>query len=533
MSRPKYAVILPLTAQVYAESSGQNLCDEAASVLAEDVSYRLRDVTQIACEFMRNSRRRKLTVDDFNRAFKWKRLEPLHGFGCGQAQSFRQVQNKGEAVYFYDDKEVNLKEKVFEMKNPQLLVPPSVRVHWLAVSGRNTVQVKKEAPFNETDDMSQLDETMREYYTVLCRGAISSEDQVQQTALKELKTGSHVAHILPHFINFIITTLPVFLQGETESIEGLHCLLKAIRALALNRHLYLVPHLPDLVAMSMKCVTDPSMQSSSTSLLDHWTLRSTGASITAQLVRLTGTVDSDIERQVLSNYVQFLDPETNPLVTLYGAMAGILAFGHKATEKYLLPYLTPIQDEVETQTNSEEEGINVAMLKGIIQQSVGKLLRRHKNAKSTGVASWKRDVVRRLTDDDEFNVESERSSFRQVYDSVYALCGDSFMPYLEEEDRSVDHAMVDSEWSDGDEDGSNDTESDSDDNVPLPQSVQIGTGSATISREGGPGHSRDSASVEPEVATAKPVKFTVKMKRECRKLRVSLFLDSNDLDLCS
>ena len=166
MSKRRFAVVPSSSVLLHAEATGLSVSDPAASLLAEDVSYRLRDVTHVrplhtrraettfsmfpkaACELMKNSKRRKLTVEDFNRCFKLKNLEvestrkgntiyekrhtclcsqPHYGFGSNDSQPFKQVQYKGETLYFYDEKEVVLKEKMFENKQLQTASPPLIR----------------------------------------------------------------------------------------------------------------------------------------------------------------------------------------------------------------------------------------------------------------------------------------------------------------------------------------------------------------------------------------------------------------------
>ncbi|NXX27742.1 TAF6L factor, partial [Nicator chloris] len=58
-----------------AESAGVELSDEVAALLAEDVCYRLREATQNSSQFLKHTRRRRLTVEDFNRALRWSNVE--------------------------------------------------------------------------------------------------------------------------------------------------------------------------------------------------------------------------------------------------------------------------------------------------------------------------------------------------------------------------------------------------------------------------------------------------------------------------
>ncbi|XP_054374251.1 TAF6-like RNA polymerase II p300/CBP-associated factor-associated factor 65 kDa subunit 6L isoform X1 [Molothrus ater] len=64
--------------RLMAESAGVELSDEVAALLAEDVCYRLREATQNSSQFLKHTRRRRLTVEDFNRALRWSNVEGEH-----------------------------------------------------------------------------------------------------------------------------------------------------------------------------------------------------------------------------------------------------------------------------------------------------------------------------------------------------------------------------------------------------------------------------------------------------------------------
>ena len=65
----------------------ESLADEVARALAPDVEYRLREVIQDACKFMRHSKRTELSTDDINSSLVMRRCEPLYGFPAGAGPS--------------------------------------------------------------------------------------------------------------------------------------------------------------------------------------------------------------------------------------------------------------------------------------------------------------------------------------------------------------------------------------------------------------------------------------------------------------
>uniref|UniRef100_A0A667HYK7 TATA box binding protein associated factor (TAF) histone-like fold domain-containing protein n=1 Tax=Lynx canadensis TaxID=61383 RepID=A0A667HYK7_LYNCA len=111
--------------RLMAESTGLELSDEVAALLAEDVCYRLREATQNSSQFMKHTKRRKLTVEDFNRALRWSSVEAVCGYGSQEALPLRPAR-EGE-LYFPEDREVNLVELALATNIPKGCAETAVR----------------------------------------------------------------------------------------------------------------------------------------------------------------------------------------------------------------------------------------------------------------------------------------------------------------------------------------------------------------------------------------------------------------------
>ena len=61
---------------------------------------------------MHHARRKRLTTDDFDKALKWARIEPLHGNQTGCPTHFSPTQNP--SVFIVEDRELNLTSATFE-----------------------------------------------------------------------------------------------------------------------------------------------------------------------------------------------------------------------------------------------------------------------------------------------------------------------------------------------------------------------------------------------------------------------------------
>ena len=108
----KYAVFAPSSVQAYAESVGvYDLAEDVINSLAEDASYRVREMISKSCEFMRFSRRRKLRSNDVDLALQWSNVPPIHGSDDSLAFT------SGDGLYYVNDTNTDL--KVLALEGPQ------------------------------------------------------------------------------------------------------------------------------------------------------------------------------------------------------------------------------------------------------------------------------------------------------------------------------------------------------------------------------------------------------------------------------
>lgn len=157
----RFAEVSRDSVKLMAESAGVELADDVAALLAEDVCYRLREAAQSSSQFMRHAKRRKLTVEDFNRALRWSNVEvratvwslfvcltslsfnllclcshqAVCGYGAQDALPFRSVK-EGE-LFFVEDRDINLVELALATNIPKGCAETMVRgeIHY---SVRNT-----------------------------------------------------------------------------------------------------------------------------------------------------------------------------------------------------------------------------------------------------------------------------------------------------------------------------------------------------------------------------------------------------------
>ncbi|MEQ2289358.1 TAF6-like RNA polymerase II p300/CBP-associated factor-associated factor 65 kDa subunit 6L [Ameca splendens] len=134
----RFAEVSRDSIKLMAESTGVDLADDVAALLAEDVCYRLREAAQTSSQFMRHAKRRKLTVEDLNRALRWSNVEAVCGYGAQDVLPFRSVK-EGE-LFFVEDREINLIELALATNIPKGCAETMVRVNVAYLDGKGNVE---------------------------------------------------------------------------------------------------------------------------------------------------------------------------------------------------------------------------------------------------------------------------------------------------------------------------------------------------------------------------------------------------------
>ncbi|EPQ02232.1 TAF6-like RNA polymerase II p300/CBP-associated factor-associated factor 65 kDa subunit 6L [Myotis brandtii] len=340
--------------RLMAESMGLELSDEVAALLAEDVCYRLREATQNSSQFMKHTKRRKLTVEDFNRALRWSSVEAVCGYGAQEALPLRPVR-EGE-LYFPEDREVNLVELALATNIPKGCAETAVRVHVSYLDGKGNLAPQGSVP----SAVSSLTDDLLKYYQQVTRAVLGDDPQLMKIALQDLQTNSKIAALLPYFV-YVVSGV----KSVSHDLEQLHRLLQVARSLVRNPHLCLGPYVRSLVGSVLYCVLEP-LAASINPLNDHWTLRDGAAlllshifwthgdlvsglyqqillslqKVLADPVRTHGDLVSGLYQQILLSLQKVLADPVRPLCSHYGAVVGLHALGWKAVERVLYPHLS-------------------------------------------------------------------------------------------------------------------------------------------------------------------------------------------------
>ncbi|XP_033962107.1 TAF6-like RNA polymerase II p300/CBP-associated factor-associated factor 65 kDa subunit 6L [Pseudochaenichthys georgianus] len=323
----RFAEVSRDSVKLMAESSGVELGDDVATLLAEDVCYRLREATQSSSQFMRHAKRRKLTVEDFNRALRWSNVEAVCGYGAQDALPFRSAK-EGE-LFFIEDRDINLVELALATNIPKGCAETLVRVNVSYLDGKGNLEPQGAVP----SAVQTLSEDLLKYYQQITRAILGEDPHLMKVALLDLQSNSKIAALLPYFV-YVISGV----KSVSHDLEQLNRLLHMVKSLVQNPNLYLGSYVRSLVSSVMYCILEP-LAASINPLNDHWTLRDYAALLLSHIFWTHGDLVSGLYHQILLSLQKVLSDPVRPLCSHYGAVVGLHALGWKAVERVLFPHL--------------------------------------------------------------------------------------------------------------------------------------------------------------------------------------------------
>ncbi|KAM4617849.1 TAF6-like RNA polymerase II p300/CBP-associated factor-associated factor 65 kDa subunit 6L [Discoglossus pictus] len=322
----RYVELCQDSVRLTAESVGLDVTDEVAAMLAEDVCYRLREITQFSAQSLRHSRRRRLTVEDFNRALRWSNVEAVCGHGSPDPVSFRSIRD-GDC-YCSEDKDINLVELALATNIPKGTAETAVRVHVSYLDGKGNLEPQGTVPAA----VSVLTDDLLKYYQRVTRAVLGDDLQLMKVALQDLQTNPKIAALLPYFV-YVVSGV----KSVSHDLEQLSRLLQLVRSLLWNPFLYLGYYGCSLMQSVLYCVTEP-LAASINPLNDHWTLRDYGAGLLS-FIWTHRDLEGALYPQILQSLQKVLGDPVRPLCSHYGAVVGLNALGWKAVEQVLYPLL--------------------------------------------------------------------------------------------------------------------------------------------------------------------------------------------------
>jgi len=358
----RFVQLGPDSVTLAAESIGiNNLPVNVARALAEDVSYRVREVASLAALFLKHSKKRKLTVSDMNLALKWSDVEQVLGQGGGQEVAASQLYTYlSEADVFVErDSELDLVEQSI---SSNICVEEEVRLDvgasWLAVEGA--------AQPGATDPVT-LTPALVQYYNALVSHVLGDSEPLCTTILCDIRSNTKLAPLLPYLVTFIRQGMKKYPNKPQLTIR----LLRLMSALFSNPHLNLSPkpYLSHLVTALLTTILaqDPAYFS-----VEHISLT---ASILSLALSRWATPVNQLRCQTLKHLREFVSPERFGMSphAQYGALTSLTLLGSDTLCESLSPWPHTLWDQLEHLSYQHHEGM-ISLLWAAIRRAGATIL---------------------------------------------------------------------------------------------------------------------------------------------------------------
>lgn len=369
--------------KIIAESIGvSNISDDAAKLIADDITYRMKMLVQDAKKFMCHAKRTKLTVSDLDHTLKVKNIEPLYGFCTPEFIPFRFASGGGREIYFTEEKEMELSD-IVGAQMPKLPLDVSVKAHWLSIEGvqptipENPPPVSKEQQKLESLDPSskmpkigsnttnknskeniakhleivrlkelathELSVEQQLYYKEITEACVGSDESRRAEALQSLATDPGLYQMLPRLSQFISEGVKV--NVVQNNLALLIYLMRMVKALLDNATLFLEKYLHELIPSVCSCIVSKQL-CTRPDVDNHWALRDFASRLIAQIAKNFNTTTSNIQTRVTRMFSRALANEKMPLASHYGAISGLSELGPEVVRTFVMPRVKSIGERL-------------------------------------------------------------------------------------------------------------------------------------------------------------------------------------------
>lgn len=297
--------------------------EEASSGLAEDTSFRIRQIADSACQFMRHSKRRRLTVDDVEKAMKYSGTEPVYGHHSDLPGQYGSIMLEQLALAYLPLDDHTLPNHV-----------PLVTAAWQVVEG---VELGDSEVLQGAVQVTQKPSEPHQAYLSLLLEAVTGEDEdKRRIALEAVQSKPAVANILPSLIQYLQITLTGWEQLTPSQLLRV---LKLSLAVLCNAELFLDPYCPSLFPLLRDILLSPSYLSEDGEM-HHWHVRQLAAAVMAQLIKRCGSPLGGFYQELTAHFQQlFSRPQQSSLPVLCGAVQVLCNLGYASVAEILFPHL--------------------------------------------------------------------------------------------------------------------------------------------------------------------------------------------------
>ncbi|XP_033638259.1 transcription initiation factor TFIID subunit 6-like [Asterias rubens] len=395
------ANLTPESVKVIAESIGvSHLPDDASLMLAEDVTFRLKNLIQESEKFARQSKRKRVSTSDFDNALRIQNVEPLYGFTTPESIPFRFASGGGRELHFIEEKEVELSD-IISTPLPKVPIDVSLKAHWLSIEGVQPAIPENPPPVGRDQQKTEATDTLipkkplskdqlggkpgedggkptphglkgkgalvaeavklkpvithelsveqQLYYKEITEACVGSSETRRAEALNSLTSDPGLYQMLPRFSTFISEGVKV--NVVQNNLVLLIYIMRMVKALMDNTTLYLEKYLHELVPAVMTCIVSKQL-CLRPDVENHWALRDFASRLISGICKKFSTTTNNLQLRISKTFDKCLCDEKATMAAVYGALSGLCELGTEIIKTMVLGKLPSISDRVRLASES-------------------------------------------------------------------------------------------------------------------------------------------------------------------------------------
>jgi len=220
------------------------------------------------------------------------------------------------------------------------------------------------------------------YYKEITEACVGSDEGRRAEALQSLACDPGLHQMLPRLCTFIAEGVRVNVVQHNLAI--LIYLMRMVKSLLENQTLFLEKYLHELIPAVATCIVSRQL-CTRPDVDNHWALRDFASRLMANICKNFNSSTNSVQTRVTRVFSEAMRTERNPLVSYYGAIAGLQELGPEVVKVFILPHVAAISRRIDaatepsslmaTSTIGNIEKIAASHIRNLIVKAVAPIVR--------------------------------------------------------------------------------------------------------------------------------------------------------------
>ena len=182
------------------------------------------------------------------------------------------------------------------------------------------------------------------YYKEITEACVGSDEARRAEALQSLACDPGLHQMLPRLCTFIAEGVRVNVVQHNLAI--LIYLMRMVKSLLENQTLYLEKYLHELIPAVGTCIVSRQL-CTRPDHDNHWALRDFASRMMAAICKNFHSSTNNVQTRVTKMFSDALCSDRAPLVSYYGAIAGLQELGPEVIKVFVLPHIAALAQKID------------------------------------------------------------------------------------------------------------------------------------------------------------------------------------------